>query len=207
MRALAAWVTGAIMVMGGVASAQMEAPRFSAASSGDSERAKMLEAQLHKDTVLSDDAITVTVTGKRVRLAGAVDNDDERRHAEELVWQTDPTLVVENLLTVPQPQASTAAGRAVDKAVVETKEAAHKADNAVNEAGDMITDGWITSKVKTQLMGADGVHASAINVDTADHVVTLRGTVRSQAERARVLQIARTTRGVDKVVDEMKLRK
>jgi hyperosmotically inducible periplasmic protein len=205
MRRLAAWITGAILVTGGAASAQMEAPRFAAATSGDNERAKTIEAQLRKDSVLSDDAITVTVTGKRVRLAGAVDNDAERKRAEDLVWQTDPTLVVENLLTVPQ--TSTAAGRAVDKVVVETKEAAHKADNAVNEAGEMITDGWITSKVKTQLMGADGVHASAINVDTADHVVTLRGTVRSGAERARVLHIARTTRGVDKVVDEMKLKK
>jgi hyperosmotically inducible periplasmic protein len=201
MRRLAL-VLGAMLVSG--AAGAQPAPQFGGATSGDSERAKTIEAQLHKDKALSDDQITVTVTGKRVRLAGAVDSDDERRHAEDLVWQTDPTLVVENLLTVPQPQTSTAAGRAVDKAVVESKDAAHKAGKAVDEAGEMIDDGWITSKVKAQLMTADGVKASAINVDTSDHVVTLRGTVRSESERAKALHIARTTRGVNKVVDELK---
>jgi hyperosmotically inducible protein len=83
-----------------------------------------------------------------------------------------------------------------DKVTEGTKQAAHKAEKAATEAGEMITDGWITSKVKTQLMAADGVHASAINVDTTDHVVTLRGHVRSEAERRKAVKLARETRGV-----------
>jgi hyperosmotically inducible protein len=79
-------------------------------------------------------------------------------------------------------------------------------EKAATEVGEMVTDGWITSKVKTQLMGADGVHASAINVDTADHVVTLRGTVRTESERRKALKIARETRGVQQVHDQLTVR-
>jgi osmotically-inducible protein OsmY len=183
-------------------------PRFAAATSSDGDRARTIEALLKQDTWLRDDKLNVTVTGKRVRLSGVVDDEAERKRAEDIVWEADPTLVVENLLTVSeQKTTSTAAGRAVDEVVVDSKKAARKAGKAVNEMGEMVNDGWITSKIKTQLMGTDGVKASAINVDTNDHVVTLRGTVRSESERAKALHIARATRGVVKVVDELKVQR
>jgi len=40
-------------------------------------------------------------------------------------------------------------------------------------------------------------------VDTNDHVVTLKGTVASEAGRARAKEIAKTTKGVDRVVDQL----
>jgi hyperosmotically inducible protein len=67
----------------------------------------------------------------------------------------------------------------------------------------MVNDGWITSKIKARLMAADGVHASAIDVDTTDHVVTLKGHVQSTAERKRVIDIVWRTHGVDRVVDQL----
>jgi len=185
-------------------------PSLAQGDGPDAERAKAIEAQLRTDPVLRDDTLVIEVTGKRVRLSGTVDTGDERTHAEEVVRQSDPTLTVENLLqtTEPPPAAATNKDKgeaARDEVKDSTKQAVHKTEKAVNEAGEMITDGWITSKVKAQLMAADGVHASAINVDTNDRVVTLRGEVRSEAERRKAEKLARETRGVEKVVDQLTL--
>src|SRR5262245_32412918 len=65
------------------------------------------------------------------------------------------------------------------------------------------TDAGITSAVKTKMAADETVKASEINVDTHNHVVTLNGTVRSQAEKERAMTIARNTRGVNAVVDDL----
>jgi hyperosmotically inducible protein len=65
------------------------------------------------------------------------------------------------------------------------------------------SDSGITTSVKTQLVADDLVKARNINVDTKDRVVTLTGTVQSATEEAKALQIARTTKGVTDVVDNI----
>jgi osmotically-inducible protein OsmY len=44
---------------------------------------------------------------------------------------------------------------------------------------------------------------SNINVDTNNYVVTLKGTVGSDAARVRAIAIARSTEGVKRVVDQL----
>jgi hyperosmotically inducible protein len=181
----------------------------------DPERARAIQAQMESDPVLRDDRVNIEVTGKHVRLSGTVDTPEERSHAEALVRESDPTLTVENLLKTtadqpaappetPAPPPPPAASR--DKVTDTTRRAAHEAEKAATEAGEMITDSWITSKIKAQLMAADGVHASAINVETNDHVVTLRGQVRGEAERRKAERLARETKGVERVIDQMTIR-
>jgi len=65
------------------------------------------------------------------------------------------------------------------------------------------TDAGITSAVKSKMAVDDTVKASDINVDTHNHVVTLNGTVRSTAEKERAVMIARNTKGVTSVVDNL----
>ena len=67
------------------------------------------------------------------------------------------------------------------------------------------TDAGITSAVKSKMAADDTVKASEINVDTHDHVVTLNGTVGSQAEKERAVMIARNTNGVNSVVDDLRV--
>jgi osmotically-inducible protein OsmY len=52
----------------------------------------------------------------------------------------------------------------------------------------------------------DSIKALAIDVDTVGTVVTLSGSVRSQAERARAVQLARETAGVTAVNDRLVIR-
>jgi osmotically-inducible protein OsmY len=93
--------------------------------------------------------------------------------------------------------ARMSASHTTNKAVGTTGRVAHKTNvkskNAASRSGEAITDGWITTKVKTQFVGQDALKGSDINVDTNNHVVTLKGAV----------AIAKDTKGVDKVVDQL----
>ncbi len=76
---------------------------------------------------------------------------------------------------------------------------------ASSGANPKASDGTITSKVKSRLTGDPEVSAHRIDVDTIDGVVTLSGTVRSDAERTEAVHLAATTTGVVRVVDEIKV--
>jgi osmotically-inducible protein OsmY len=71
--------------------------------------------------------------------------------------------------------------------------------------GCSYSDSGLTTSVKTKLAADDTVKALNINVDTKNRVVTLKGEVRSQAEEARAIQIARSTNGVTDVVDQLSI--
>jgi len=72
---------------------------------------------------------------------------------------------------------------------------------------DSAFDPLVTAKVKTKIIKDDLLDKSDINVDTdADGLVTLRGTVTSDAAKVRALELARTTEGVRKVVDRLSVK-
>jgi hyperosmotically inducible protein len=77
---------------------------------------------------------------------------------------------------------------------------------AANEARDAISDGNLTGKIKAKMALDELVKARDIDVDTDNGVVTLTGTVGSDAERQRALQLARETTGVKSVVDRLRVR-
>ena len=83
------------------------------------------------------------------------------------------------------------------------KDVAQKTADAASAAGAAVTDGWITAKIKTKFADETVLNGRDINVDTADHVVTLRGTVLSDAAKARAEVIASGTEGVARVVNEL----
>ncbi|HEX2343170.1 MAG TPA: BON domain-containing protein [Vicinamibacterales bacterium] len=74
---------------------------------------------------------------------------------------------------------------------------------AANAAGELLEDGQLTAKIKSKMTLDDLVQARTINVDTKDRVVTIRGRVRTEAERQRAVQLARETAGVKAVVDRL----
>ncbi len=78
---------------------------------------------------------------------------------------------------------------------------------AADQAGRALSDGRLTAKIKAKIALDDTVKARDINVDTTDGTVTVTGTVASEAQRERVLQLARETEGVTRVVDRLQLRR
>lgn len=69
--------------------------------------------------------------------------------------------------------------------------------------GDAAADAATTAAVKTKLLADTKVGGLGIDVDTKDNVVTLTGKVRTAAEKAEALRLARTTTGVKNVVDKL----
>jgi len=88
----------------------------------------------------------------------------------------------------------------------EDKSVTDRMKAGLNKTGEKITDAWITTKVKWFFMGEDALKGSDINVDTKDNVVTLKGTVKSAAGKARAMELANRTDGVKKVVDQLTIK-
>lgn len=72
---------------------------------------------------------------------------------------------------------------------------------ATTDADDWRPDAWITTKVKTALIGEVGVHALDVNVDTRNGHVVLHGKVDTVETHAQVLRVAGTIEGVRDVRD------
>ena len=84
-----------------------------------------------------------------------------------------------------------------------TGTAGTKGKDEVIDVDANINDAWITTKVKSNFINEDLLKGSDINVDTNNHVVTLKGTVASAAGRARAVALAKSTKGVTRVVDTL----
>ncbi len=65
--------------------------------------------------------------------------------------------------------------------------------------GEVIDDAVVTNKLKTKFMKDKGVQASQIDIDTWKGVVSLRGTVDSQDQIDRAIEIAERQAGVREV--------
>lgn len=99
----------------------------------------------------------------------------------------------------------------VKQGAVKTKDAvvkgatvvAAKTKEGVSKTGEVITDGWITTRVHERFVGQDLLKDSDISVDTDKHVVTLTGTVLSVAGRRKAMSVAKHTEGVHRVVNRM----
>jgi osmotically-inducible protein OsmY len=108
--------------------------------------------------------------------------------------------------TAPQGAGETikkGAEKTKDGVVKGAKVVGNKTKDGVSKTGEVMTDGWITSRVSARFVNEDTLKGSDINVDTNDHIVTLKGTVVTSAGRARAGVVARQTEGVRRVVNNL----
>lgn len=69
--------------------------------------------------------------------------------------------------------------------------------------GGLIDDAWITTSIQAKYFADNAVKARRIDVDTQNGVVTVRGTVANDNERAQALLLAWTTQGVERVQEAL----
>src|SRR5258706_5115442 len=93
--------------------------------------------------------------------------------------------------------------QAKDAVVKGAKVVGTKTKDGVSKTGEVMTDGWITTRVNSRFVNEDLLKGSAINVDTDKHVVTLKGTVTTAAGRNKAGVVAKGTEGVQRVVNEL----
>ncbi|HXW08806.1 MAG TPA: BON domain-containing protein [Vicinamibacterales bacterium] len=103
------------------------------------------------------------------------------------------------------PAVGTSGSEAVDRGREVGAEVGERTARAAEEIRGAVAEGSLTAKIKSKMALDDLVKASAIDVDTTDGVVTLSGTVSSEAERQRAVQLARETQGVRSVQDRLRI--
>ncbi|WP_213605065.1 BON domain-containing protein [Pseudoxanthomonas japonensis] len=72
-------------------------------------------------------------------------------------------------------------------------------ENAQNDSSQPVTDTWITTKVKADLLATENVSGLDIKVETVDGVVTLSGAVASKAQKDKAIAVAKQIKGVKSV--------
>lgn len=121
-----------------------------------------------------------------VTLRGTVPSEAAKDKAGEIALAVDGVDSVTNALVVGDssvnPQTLTA-----------------KTRKAGQRAGDVISDGWITTQVKTRLLADSEIEGLDINVSTDDGRVVLAGLVPSERIRDKVIVTAHRVRGVHSV--------
>ena len=80
-----------------------------------------------------------------------------------------------------------------------------KVAEGANKAQRAMSDASLTTKIKAKMALDDTIEALDIDVDSNGSTVTLSGTVGSEAQRTRALQLARETDGVTRVIDQLRV--
>ncbi|BCS33646.1 hypothetical protein TBR22_A28730 [Luteitalea sp. TBR-22] len=102
-------------------------------------------------------------------------------------------------------------GSAIGDAAEATKDAvvtgAKKTRDVVTATPEKVDETWITSKIAGKINADDALENVDVDVKVKKNVVTITGDVPSPELRDRVLRIARETEGVNRVVDQMTVRR
>jgi osmotically-inducible protein OsmY len=176
-----------------------------------------VHSEFVNEDLLSGSNIDVDVKNGVVTLQGTVTSEAGRARAMELARKNDGVKNVVDQLRIA-PARSNSAERAMDKTKDKTERAADKTARAVDKAEDKtasaakktgraIDDGWIKSKIYAQYLTEWNtvLNDSDIDIDVNNNMVTLNGTVKSAAAKAKAVSIAKATDGVKGVTDNLRV--
>ncbi|MBH0056220.1 BON domain-containing protein [Pseudoalteromonas sp. SWXJZ94C] len=145
------------------------------------------ETVLLMNTNLNNFDINTDVKNGKVVLTGKVNSELDKELAEELVLSLDGVTDVDNSLTVVNNMDA----KNTDKSMMN--------DNDDND----LTDAKITTVITTRFLFDSEVGGTDIDVDTDNGVVTLNGSVKSEAEKQLAVKIAKNAEDVRDVVDKL----
>lgn len=132
---------------------------------------QVFQALNYKTNDFQDAHIVIATYNNEILLTGQVPKAWQKEKAEQIAKAVPSIGKVYNLLTVAAPTSSLT----------------------------HMSDGWITTKIKTRLMAASDVDASQIKVITENGTVYLMGIVPVSDAKA-ATEVARKTDGVERVV-------
>ena len=90
-----------------------------------------------------------------------------------------------------------------DRAATAVEKVPGQVEQGTERAVTVMDDATITAKVKSAFIAEPDLSGMAIDVDTAQNVVTLNGTVASDAVRERAERIAKGIEGVKEVRNQL----
>jgi len=150
-----------------------------------------IHSQFVPEDALEGSNIDVDTAKGVVTLTGLVPNEAARTRAMAIAKATDGVKSV------------------VDKLRIGHAESALDPKNlreAGRTTGRTITDGWIKAKIHAQFIPDQALSDSDVDVDVRNGVVTMTGSVKSEAGRVKAVSIAKATSGVKSVTETLKIR-
>ena len=140
-----------------------------------------IRAQMLTDETVRAANLNVDTQDGVVTVTGTVQTQETKDQAMRIIRETKGVLDV------------------VDMISVRVSEHYGDAPEPERTVGERIDDAAITIRVKNQLLGDPVVVGTKIDVDTRDGVVYLTGSAKSQAVKAKAIELASRTRGVRNV--------
>lgn len=204
-------IAGAICASTVAAMPRSMAAQTAAVKAAADDLENRIQTLIRDDSTLKPHDISVKVDGAVATLTGTVATKGQREHAAQLAHVSGITRV-DNKIMVDTKTASqsgtvdktkSAVDKAADKTGSAVATAGEKTKEGVQKATSETTDAYILTRVKSKFVGEDLLKGSDINVDADNQVVTLKGTVTSEAGRARAVALAKEAEGVKHVVDRL----
>jgi hyperosmotically inducible protein len=157
-----------------------------------------IQAQFFVDDDIKSRYINVSARDGVVKLKGFVESDDARRQVLEITRNTDGVKQIDErqlLVGRPASESFDAASTAFATAPVATTGVTPAAPPA------QLDDSTVVSLVQAKYFLDPAIKGRNISVELTAGVMTLRGQVASENERAQALMLARSTPGVQRVED------
>jgi hyperosmotically inducible protein len=161
---------------------------------GDAFLTARVQARFFADEAVKARYLDVSSRDGTVTVGGFVESDAVRQRVLAIARDTDGVRAVTDALLIgrrPEPE-STAARRIEGTEVPAT---------GTTGAGPTPDDATVESLIQARYFLDPRIKVRTIEVDAEQGVVTLRGTVASDDERAEALALARATEGVSRVED------
>lgn len=159
-----------------------------------------INSRISSDPALKNVDIDADAEDNEVTLTGTVETQEQRTRVTDAVKAVNATLQVTDKIDV-KPREILRSEYTEDMA----REAREKAKGFGEKIGSSLDDAWIHSKITAKLVTDKDTPARKINVDVDNNVVTLRGTVESDAAKSEAGRIAQETDGVKRVVNLLKV--
>ena len=159
-----------------------------------------IQAQFFADEDIKSRYINVTTRDGMVFLKGFVESDDVRRQVIEITRNTDGVKQVDDRqLLIGRP----AAEFDVIAAAPPPLDSVGTTGVTAPPPAPALDDATVTSLVQANYFRDPAIKARTIDVQAVNGVVTLRGQVASESERAQALSLARSAAGVQRVEDHL----
>lgn len=136
-----------------------------------------VKTEMVRDATVKARDINVDTVNGVVYLTGFVDSTRERERAEALARSVPGVTGVHNQLQV-----------------------------GTRSVGQVVDDENLGVKIKAKLIGEPGIRSLNVDVDVYRGVVHLTGLVENATQKARVIELARSTPGTVRVVDNLQVK-
>lgn len=146
----------------------------------DSQISSVFKVKLYSKDQDLHRRVGVNVQNGEILLTGSLDSQELLDEVEQIAWSVDGVRKVINEMGVQKEEGL--------------------------GLGEGMSDGWITTQIKSSIMFTDNVKSINYSIKTVSGIVYIMGNADNEAELKTVMEVARKTHGVKKVMNYVKVR-